>query len=90
MRLPVEDSLVGVVVRTAKPMRTYQSPDEPRLKVSTGYLVQSLLHVPVLSRGKVIGVLSVDNPITTRAFTDEDEAQADFSGGLCCGRDRER
>jgi len=75
MRLPADDSLVGVVVRTAKPMRTYQTPDQPRLKVSTGYLVQSLLHVPVLTRGKVIGVLSVDNPTTTRAFTEEDEAR---------------
>lgn len=75
MRLPADDSLVGVVVQTAKPMRTYQSPDQPRLKVSTGYLVQSLLHVPVLTHGKVIGVLSVDNPTATRAFTEEDESR---------------
>ncbi len=75
MRLPVNDSLVGSVVRTGAPVRTYHDSDQPRLKVSTGYLVQSLLHVPVISKGKVTGVLSVDNPTTTRAFSDEDEAR---------------
>jgi diguanylate cyclase (GGDEF)-like protein/PAS domain S-box-containing protein len=45
------------------------------LKVSTGYLVQSLMHVPVLTRGRVMGVLSVDNPNASKEFTDEDEAK---------------
>lgn len=75
MRLAVDDSLVGAVVRTGKPYRTYQSPDEPRLKVCTGYLVQSLLHVPVISHGKVIGVLSVDNPASAEPFDEDDETR---------------
>jgi diguanylate cyclase (GGDEF)-like protein/PAS domain S-box-containing protein len=75
MRLAVDDSLVGAVVRSGKPYRTFQSADEPRLKVCTGYLVQSLLHVPVISRGKVIGVLSVDNPASSEPFDEDDETR---------------
>ncbi len=75
MRLAVDDSQVGAVVRTGKPYRTYKSPDEPRLKVCTGYLVQSLIHVPVISHGKVIGVLSVDNPASAEPFDEDDETR---------------
>jgi len=73
LRLQVDDSLVGSVIRTGKPVRINHSGDEPLLKVSTGYLVQSLLHVPVYSKGHVMGVLSVDNPTNRHAFGDEDE-----------------
>jgi diguanylate cyclase (GGDEF)-like protein/PAS domain S-box-containing protein len=58
---------------TGSPNRTYKSPDQPRLKVSTGYLVQSLLQVPVHAHGQVIGVLSVDNQISRKEFTEADE-----------------
>ena len=73
LRLPVDDSLVGSVIRSGKPVRINHSGDEPLLKVSTGYLVQSLLHVPVFSKGHIMGVLSVDNPSNQRSFSDEDE-----------------
>ncbi len=75
MRLAVDDSLVGAVVRSGKPYRTFKNPEEPRLKVCTGYLVQSLLHVPVISHGKVIGVLSVDNPASAAPFDEDDESR---------------
>jgi len=41
--------------------------------VKTGYLVKSLLHVPLLLRGEVIGVLSVDNQESDAEFTEEHE-----------------
>ncbi|NTU74847.1 MAG: GAF domain-containing protein, partial [Anaerolineaceae bacterium] len=75
MRLPVNDSMVGSVVQSGKALRTFQAAEQPPLKVSTGYLVQSLLHVPVLSKGRVIGVLSVDNPTDARPFSDDDESR---------------
>lgn len=75
MRLPVNDSMVGSVVQSGKALRTFQAAEQPPLKVSTGYLVQSLLHVPVLSKGRVIGVLSVDNPNDSRPFSDDDEVR---------------
>lgn len=75
MRLPVADSMIGQAMRSGKPLRASRGEDDARLKVSTGYLVQNLLHVPILSRGKALGVLSVDNRASKRAFTEADEAQ---------------
>lgn len=73
MHLPVSDSLVGTVIRTGRPMRTTQSIADPPLKVSTGFLVHSLLHVPILSKGKAHGVLSVVNNRYKMAFKESDE-----------------
>jgi diguanylate cyclase (GGDEF)-like protein/PAS domain S-box-containing protein len=51
--------------------------------VSTGFLVASLLHVPILSRGKTLGVLSVDHRQNPNHFLPKDEAMltslADFA-----------
>jgi len=73
MRLPVQDSLLGKVIQTGKPIRTSKSGEKPSLKVTTGYLVHSLLHIPIFSKGVVLGVLSVDNQFRRRAFSDRDE-----------------
>lgn len=73
MRLAVEDSLAGQVVRTKTSLRLHQSTDQQTLKVSTGFLVNSLIHVPILSKGKPLGVLSVDNHLNRRVFTEKDE-----------------
>jgi diguanylate cyclase (GGDEF)-like protein/PAS domain S-box-containing protein len=73
MRLPVQDSLIGRVIQTGKPVRTSKVGDKPSLKVTTGYLVHSLLHIPIFSKGVALGVLSVDNQFRRRAFTDRDE-----------------
>ncbi len=44
-------------------------------KVKTGYLVKSLLNVPIKSAGQVIGVLGVDHSIASmRSFSDHDVA----------------
>jgi diguanylate cyclase (GGDEF)-like protein/PAS domain S-box-containing protein len=75
MRLPVSDSLLSSVIRTGKPYRSFQSNDESLFKVCTGYLVRSLLHVPLNYKGKVLGVLSVNNQKSKRPFTEIDEVQ---------------
>ncbi len=75
MRLPVHDTLIGDVIQSRRPLRTLQSKEQPALKVATGYLVQNLLHVPLISKGTVLGVLTVDNRFNNRAFTEMDEAQ---------------
>ncbi len=74
MRLPVVDTLLGEVVKNGRPLRRDQADRDQRLKVSTGYLVHSLLHVPILSKGRVLGVLSADNQITARPFNSTDES----------------
>jgi diguanylate cyclase (GGDEF)-like protein/PAS domain S-box-containing protein len=73
MRIPVTDSLIGTVIRTGLPFRTTREESGSPLKVSTGFLVSSLLHVPIVSKGKPLGVLSVDNRMSMRNFTDTDE-----------------
>jgi diguanylate cyclase (GGDEF)-like protein/PAS domain S-box-containing protein len=82
-QLLINDSMIGEVIRTGKPIRISAKTDSPSLKVSTGYLVSSLLHVPILSRGKALGVLSVDNRQNSDNFLLKDEAMltslADFA-----------
>ncbi|MCK4977652.1 MAG: EAL domain-containing protein, partial [Anaerolineales bacterium] len=43
------------------------------IKVVTGFLVHSLLHVPIQSKGKTLGVLSVVNHTSQRSFKEKDE-----------------
>jgi len=74
IHLPVTDTLIGDVMRTGKPYRTVRDPEDPMIKVSTGFLVHSLLHVPILSKGKAFGVLSVVNPSSQQKFEEKDEA----------------
>jgi diguanylate cyclase (GGDEF)-like protein/PAS domain S-box-containing protein len=73
LRLPVNDSLVGLVLESRLPFRSTSKTQGDTLKVSTGFLVHSLLHVPLISKGNVIGVLSVDNQVNRREFTESDE-----------------
>jgi two-component system NtrC family sensor kinase len=82
--LKIEDTLIGSVVRTGRPvMMARGASDDPRLKVVTGYLVNALLYVPLTLRGQIIGVLGVSNQTAPRAFTGHDqrlmEALADYA-----------
>ena len=82
-RVKSEDSLPLQVVKAGKPIMISSVTDEERFKLKTGYLVKALLHVPLKMRGDVIGVLSVDNKIARRSFTDNDlhllSALADYA-----------
>jgi len=69
-RIKVDDSIAGRVVKTGEPF--IESGDETRLKVKTGYLVKSLLYVPLKVGDQVIGVMSVDNRVSNRPFSDND------------------
>lgn len=57
-RLHVRDSLAGQVIETGKPILLDESSPQ---KIKTAYLVHSLIYVPLRVRGKIIGVLGVDN-----------------------------
>ena len=73
MRIPIADSLVGQVIKSKRPLRAVEPSMKAPLKVSTGYLVHSLLHVPILSKGQPLGVLSVTNRKNDIPFKDNDE-----------------
>ncbi|MFM8320813.1 MAG: ATP-binding protein [Chloroflexota bacterium] len=67
-RLPIRNTLVSQVLRTAKPLLIDQ--DTPQ-KIKTAYLVHTLLYMPLLVQGRVIGVLEVDHRQTRKAFSDD-------------------
>ncbi|MBN2550937.1 MAG: EAL domain-containing protein [Anaerolineales bacterium] len=73
MRLPVQDSLVGEVFKTKQPLRVDSQAAGSTVKVVTGFLVNSLLYVPILAKGQPLGVLSVINRHNQRAFDARDE-----------------
>jgi diguanylate cyclase (GGDEF)-like protein/PAS domain S-box-containing protein len=73
MRLPVEDNWIGRALRSGKPVRKTTGQGEAPVKVSTGFFVHSLLHMPIYSKGRPLGVLSVDNHAGKRGFTQKDE-----------------
>jgi diguanylate cyclase (GGDEF)-like protein/PAS domain S-box-containing protein len=73
LRIPIADSLVGRVMQSKRPLRATEPSMKAPLKVSTGYLVHSLLHVPILSKGMSLGVLSVTNRKNDTPFKENDE-----------------
>ena len=81
-RLKVEHSIVGQVVKTGQPI-LLDTQDEETIKIKTGYMVKSLVNVPLKAKDKVIGVLAVDNKTSSRPFTDNDvyllSALADYA-----------
>jgi diguanylate cyclase (GGDEF)-like protein/PAS domain S-box-containing protein len=83
MKLLINDSGIGEVVKTGKPLRISAKTGNPSLRLSTGYLVSSVLYVPILSKGKTLGVLSVDHRQSSDHFLVKDEAMltslADFA-----------
>jgi len=74
MRLPAtDDSLVGKVVKTGKPIRASREPGGEPIKVKTGYLVESLIYVPLTLGGVTFGVLAAAHREEGKQFTQRDE-----------------
>lgn len=73
LRMPIDDTLAGQVFRTSKPIRLDQIRVGTALKVKTGFLVRSILQVPLMVGDQVKGVLAVDNRVAERAFSENDE-----------------
>ena len=71
-KLQVDDTIAGRVVRTGEPMLFNWLEAEQRFKIKTGYLVKSLLNVPLKVQDRVIGVLGVDNQLSDKTFTRND------------------
>jgi len=68
-RLPVDNTYAGQVMQTGKPL--FMNTPDPK-KIKTSYLVYSIIYVPLIFRGKPIGVLGVDNRDTSKNFSDQD------------------
>jgi two-component system NtrC family sensor kinase len=73
LRLRVIDRLVNRVVETGEPiLLTSKMLSSAQLRVQTGYLVYSLLSVPLKTRGRTIGVLCVVNKGRLQDFSQDD------------------
>jgi two-component system NtrC family sensor kinase len=66
-RLPIRDTLAGQVLRSGKPLLLDEK--TPR-KIKTSYLVYTIIYVPLIVQGRVIGVLEVDNRQSHNPFSD--------------------
>ncbi len=67
-RLPVDDTQAGKVFQTGEPL--FWNNVDPQ-KIKTAYLVFSIIYVPLIFHGQVIGVLSVDNRESQKGFDEE-------------------
>lgn len=67
-RLPIRNSLIDQVLRSAKPLVI--SDDVPQ-KIKTAYLVHTLIYVPLVIQERVIGILEVDHRQARRNFTED-------------------
>lgn len=79
-RVPVQDSMIGKVLSSGKPLFTDGNTPQ---KIIPSYTVQSLMYVPLKLENRVIGVLGVDNRISSKPFTKDHvtlvSALADFA-----------
>ncbi len=79
--LPAHDSLIGQVVKTGEALRISSPEARLHFSVKTGYMVSSLLYVPLKIRGEMVGVLGVSNRVSDRAFTRTDQRRLDLLAG---------
>lgn len=70
MRLRVQDSLAGQVMKTRQPLVVDQSDKTQR--ITTTYLVKSIVYVPIISQDQAVGVLSVVNRLRDQPFNNRD------------------
>jgi PAS domain-containing protein len=73
MSMSVKDSFAEQVISTGKPLRMGGTQKTDKYKVKTGYLVKSILNVPIKGQSRVLGVLSVDHAVESfKTFSDHD------------------
>lgn len=68
-RLPTEDSMAGTVLTSGQPVCLDEQTPQ---KIKTAYLVHSLVYVPLKIKGRVFGVLGVDNRTVRQSFKERD------------------
>ena len=83
-RLRITDTLAGQVYRTGRAVVRQPEAKGEQVKVQTGFLVQSLIMVPIHVADQVVGVLGVYNQGAARDFSDHHvtllKALADWAG----------
>ena len=76
LRLSLDSGIAGWVARHAKPSVINDVTKDPRfnseIDKATGFVTRSILAVPLVSGGKVIGVLEVLNKVDESGFNEQD------------------
>ncbi|HKV12666.1 MAG TPA: GAF domain-containing protein, partial [Thermoanaerobaculia bacterium] len=74
LRVPVGQGIVGSVAATGQPEVVNDVASDPRWHgdAADEFRTRAILAVPLLSHGRVIGVLQLLNPVGREAFTGED------------------
>jgi GAF domain-containing protein/CheY-like chemotaxis protein len=82
LQLSTQDSPLGEVMRTGKPLRQ-SAFSGPGIKIKTGYMARAVLYAPMIVREVSVGILSVSNRRAPRSFSERDEqllwAVADYA-----------
>ncbi|HKI86582.1 MAG TPA: HD domain-containing phosphohydrolase [Thermoanaerobaculia bacterium] len=83
LRVPLGEGIVGDVALSGEPAIVNDVHADPRWHgdSSTGFETRAILAVPLSSRGRVIGVLQVLNPVEGSRFTDEDSRRMRLFAG---------
>ena len=71
-RIRVEDSIMKEVIETGRPTMVASPSSDSRLSLEETRLVKAFLNVPLKIRGKIMGVLSVDNAASDKSFSKND------------------
>lgn len=72
-RLTIDTTLAGKVVSTGKPFRANAQGEASKVKISTGYLVESVMYIPLKLGDVTIGVLGAVHQAEGQLFSDRDE-----------------
>jgi signal transduction histidine kinase len=83
-KLRVNDTIVGQVFRSGQSVLRQPSLDGGPVKIQTGFLVYSLINVPIRVQNQIAGVLGVYNRLASRSFNEHQltllSALADWAG----------
>jgi len=74
LRIPLGEGIVGSVAASGHPELIHDVAHDPRWRGDTSehFGTRAILAVPLVSRGRVIGVLQLLNPVGRERFTDDD------------------
>ena len=90
LRLKYSTSPLRQAIETGEPLFLTSEDADYSIKLKTGYLVRSLLYVPLYIQDRPLGLLGVTDKVGGQAFTPGRCPPADLPGQLCGHRHRER
>ncbi|XP_078261890.1 cAMP and cAMP-inhibited cGMP 3',5'-cyclic phosphodiesterase 10A isoform X3 [Rhinoraja longicauda] len=87
IRFSIEKGIAGQVARTGEVLNIPDAYADPRfnreIDLYTGYTTRSILCMPIVSRGVVIGVVQMVNKMSGHAFTQTDEKNFKLFAVFC-------